>query len=660
MKKLFKILLIIIIIGAGFLAWYFLKPYNKVDLLYAIPNKPVFVIETDNSYDVWKKITKSEMWTNLKHHPFFSAISSGVDLLDSVIQNNEVLARYVGARDMLISMHITANNNYDFVYAIDLQRASKLLAAKDFVDRLIESKYHVKIEKYNNISVYLLADTATHKVLRAYFKYNLMVASYNQKLIEASIDQIDKPYLATDVNFSSIREQIKGDGLFRLYINYAQLDDYTNGMLSSPDPNIRQLSKSLLYTGLAFDLDNDNLVRCEGYTNYNDSIVSSLRAIARSGTGKTGLAEVLPMQTASTVSIGFDRFTDYFDNLMLNFKEIPKSYNEYQASIKKIESYLNIDVRKNIMGWIGDEAAMVQLLPMGLGRNNEFAVFLKTRDVKDAQENLDLVMTQIRKRTPVKFETVEYNGYNINYLSIKGFFRMLLGKYFQKLEKPYFTYIGDYVVFSNHPQTLKVIIDGISREKLLSNISDYKSFTKNFSRKSNVLMIVNTSKFLQSLQNIVTPSTWTGLEQNKEYIERFPYLGFQMENDGAVFKTSLYISFNESGSTQEEDNDIFGTTEIDTADAVVSTRATDEVAEMLKKIDDYIPSNVNIPSYTEKYENGQMKVEFELKDGFRDGEFKEYYDNGNIKIKGQYKNDHRIGTWKVYNEEGKLLQKIKY
>jgi len=300
MKRFFKILALLILIGIGLIAWYFLKPYDKIDVACAIPNKPVFIIETDNSYDAWKKLTGNEVWGSLKKHPFFSSIAKGVDVLDTIIQSKEKLSRYIGSRSMLISMHITGKGTYDFVYAIDLRRVSKILAAQDYLEDMFAAKFKLKIRKYNGQSVYMLSDTASNKPLQLYFKHNLLVASYNPKLLEASLDQIDKPYIATDVNFISVRDKVKG-GLFRIFINYAQLDDYTNGMLSSPDPNIRQLSQSLFYTGLAFDIDNDNMIRCEGYTNFNESIPSSFRAMIKSGVGKSGLAEVLPWRTASSV-----------------------------------------------------------------------------------------------------------------------------------------------------------------------------------------------------------------------------------------------------------------------------------------------------------------------------------------------------------------------
>ena len=660
-KKILWTILILIILGLGALTWHFLSPYNKVSILSAIPERPIFVIETDDSYDAWEKLTKSEVWGHLRKHQVFEKIAKGMDMLDTIVQSNPKVAEYIGRREIVVSMNITGHGTYDFLYTVDLRRASKLVGIEKYLKGLISDKFEVNDYVHNGRNVYKLTEIKSQSTVYLYFVKNLMVASFNSHLLESSIDHLDKPLLANDKNFLTIYDKMKGEGLFRIFLNYAQIDDYTNGMLSSPDPNIKQLSKSLLYTGLAFNINRDNLIKCEGYTNINDTIVSSFRAMMSSGNGKTNLADVLPAQTASTVSLAFDRFTEYFDNLTNNMKETPKNFNDYQSSIKKAEDFLKIDVRKNIMSWIGDEMAMVQLPPMGLGRNNEFAVFLRTRDIDDAKENLDFVMKQVKKRTPAKFDVVEYNGYNINYLSIKGFFRMMFGKYFQKLEKPYFIYLDDYVVFSNHPQTLKVIIDSYVKKDLLAESKDYKSFVGNFSRKSNVFVQVNTAKFLQSLQGTMNPATYSGLESNREYIISFPYIGFQLEKDGSLFKTRFYVQFKKETEPDQEslveipDEDVS-----DTLSAVISDQAKDEVAGMLSKADDYIPDNLTKSTYTEKYGNGKVKVEFELKDGFRHGDYREYYDNGQLKIKGQYRKDHKEGTWKIYAENGKLLQKVKF
>jgi hypothetical protein len=611
---------------------------------------------------MWEKLSKSKIWSVLRKHDLFAKAGEGMDVVDTIIQGNEKLAKFVGNRNLVISMHLISKSKYDFLYIIDLRRVSKILPVKDILKSFLASKFEVKSNLYNEKTIYQIRqrgdDVAPISIL---FIENLMVASFSENLVKSALDQVEKVTVDSNDKFKTLREKLGNSGMFQLYINYAQVDDYLNTILAAPDPNLRQLSKSLCFTGVSFDIDNDELINCNGYTNYNDTIPSSFRAMVRSGTGKTNLADVLPLQTASSVSFGFDRFSLYFENIMTNLQEVPKSYNEYDASIKQAEKYLKIDVRANLMSWIGEEAAMVNLAPMGLGKSNEFAVFLRTKNINDAKKNLDYVANQIRKRTPAKFDQVEYNGYTINYLSMKGFFKMLLGKYFQKLEKPYYTIIDDYVIFSNHPQSLKVIIDGFVKDNLLSGQNDYKSFVNNFSRKSNFFAIINTKQFLKSLQGQVNSQTWAEFDRNKEYLLCFPYLGFQLEEDGKIFKTKLVVKFNDKQPIEPEAENV---TLVDTLEIIDSTGNTDQsvidakVTAILNKVDDYIPDNPNNKIYKEVYQNGQTKVEFELKDGFRHGDYREYYENGNIKIKGQYSRDHRDGTWKIYNENGKLLKKI--
>ena len=76
MRKIIKFLILIILVGLGLLTWYLLKPYDRIDIANAIPSKPVFIIETDNSYEAWKKLTSNEVWGSLKKHPFFSSIGT--------------------------------------------------------------------------------------------------------------------------------------------------------------------------------------------------------------------------------------------------------------------------------------------------------------------------------------------------------------------------------------------------------------------------------------------------------------------------------------------------------------------------------------------------------------------------------------------------------
>lgn len=82
------------------------------------------------------------------------------------------------------------------------------------------------------------------------------------------------------------------------------------------------------------------------------------------------------------------------------------------------------------------------------------------------------------------------------------------------------------------------------------------------------------------------------------------------------------------------------------------------------------------------YENGNLKLEGEIKDGKRTGIWKAYYEdgtlwsegefvngerngyglnyypNGKLRMEGDYKNDKQAGKWKYYNEQGVLIEEV--
>lgn len=61
-----------------------------------------------------------------------------------------------------------------------------------------------------------------------------------------------------------------------------------------------------------------------------------------------------------------------------------------------------------------------------------------------------------------------------------------------------------------------------------------------------------------------------------------------------------------------------------------------------------------------RYENGNKKIEFELRSGVKHGRAKWWHENGKIKITGLYKNDKREGKWTSWDPDGKKYSETVY
>lgn len=655
MKAIKWILFIAVVAGLGFLAWHIFSPYKKTEPLDAIPTDAVFIVETQNLFDAWDKLTTNKAWSKLKKQPLFTKMGKGVEMMDTIIQSNRYLSEFVGHRKVYVSMHMTSNGKYDFAYVIDLRRLSKIIKLQDLIGSFSTSSLKITKLKGTDVNIFQIEMKSSGTKFYCYFNNNLFVGSFTRKIVDKSLKVTAENSFQHDLFLQEIIEKTSTSGIFRLYVNYHNLDDYLRSMVVSLDENTKSFLKSVRYSGLTFDIDRGGNISCDGYTMINDTIHSSLKAFINSGMGNSSIEEVLPSSFSSSVSICFNRFTDYFDNIQESLKETPYSYESYQKEIGTVEDYLGISVRENFLDWIGEEVSLAQMEPMGLGKKNEFAVFLKTRSEKEAKENLELIAKRIKNRTPVKIEAVDYKGYSINYLSVKGFFKMLLGKYFQKLESPYYTFIDDYVVLSNHPQVIKKVIDAATEETYLEKKQNFSDFYSTFGRKSNALVLINTESFLKTLKYDLRPQTYKQMEENRENLESFPYMGFQLSRDGDYFKTRFYALYNDSDEIAEVPEE---TLEVDSLALNDSIRHL--VSQWVKTADSYVATDVKQQNYIESYAGGKLKVTFELRDGFRNGDYREYYENGQEKIKGQYKEDKKNGTWRFYTENGDIIRKIEF
>jgi hypothetical protein len=240
---------------------------------------------------------------------------------------------------------------------------------------------------------------------------------------------------------------------------------------------------------------------------------------------------------------------------------------------------------------------------------------------------------------------------------MKGMFKILLGRFFARYDKPYYTIINNFVIFSNHPQTLESMIDDYLDKKTLDRSEEFKTFRKQFEEYGSVFIYVNTPVLFNTIKKMADAETRTSMEKNKDYITCFRHIGFQLVPAGGKFTTSMVEKFqisNVQSPTISEASDTL-LTETDT----VATEDLDTDKDPMELPYIYV-KDVNAKSYTDYYEDSTVHFKVELRNGFKDGSFTEYYENGKEKMTGKFRRDKRDGHWRLYNESGDLVMRRVY
>lgn len=634
------------------IVYLFVAPDRNIQQIYLVPEDAAFIIQSSAPVEDWEKFSGSETWQCLKKAKSFEEVAKSVETLDSVVKSNKVLLSLVGERDMLISLHKTRVRDWDFLIILDMQKASKMDLLKDQVETiLVMTGFTVTNRMHNGINILEMRDPDSRDVFYTAFVDNHLVASYTSRLVESAIDSRSKSKIGLDESFIEAEKMVSGKGLVRLFVNYARLPQFMTIYLGAKNEYVDLFSNSMNFAGLYFNTDNDRM-EVKGYTLRKDSADPYVAALLNSGKHKMKAHEILSGRTALYTNIGFDNPVTFMKELENALSVHDKLlYDTYQSSKKKIEGLFGISLEENFLSWMAGEFAITQSEPGLLGHEPELILAVRAKSIKDARKNMELIEKKIKRRTPIKIKTVNYKDFEINYIEMKGFFRLFFGKLFDKFEKPYYTYVDDYVVFSNKAASLLSFVEDYEQKNLLKNNQGFKDAFSYLKSSSTVFLYTDVHKFYTQLRPMMNAATWNEIQSNRDVLYSFPYWTMQIIGDKesaslqCVMDYSPYIP-EKVAAVDEEDEEMI-------EDAATEK---EQISELKRFYVEKFEGNV----LREFYPEGALKSESEVKEGKRNGRYREYYENGNLKLRGKFANNKPKGTWKYYTDEGKFERKEKF
>jgi hypothetical protein len=619
----------------------------------AVPTSASFIFHVQNPFQQWNELADNEIWNYLKTNAYFKEIGQEMDSLSANMKKDENLWELTLDRPMVLSVHKTRPKDYDFLYVIDLQRATQLNFIKNYITDFSDDIEKVYTRAYQDQEIIEIkfADSPTVYYLFSY--ENLLSISTTHTLIEQAIDQLDKPILIRDLAFVDITKAL-GSNEINMYINYSTLSDYLKIWLEDSGEEENDIFSVLNYSGMSLEA-NDEVFSVKGYSNLAKGKLNLLTALINAGQGEIGVGTIVPDNASYFMSLGFDDPLEFYEQMEEVLKTTEEG-NSYLDSKEKLESYLNISIQDDFLSWIEDEIALIQLNSNSDRNKVELAVAIKHNGVKDTKERLAYIEGQIRKKTPVKFKGISHQGYDIQFLSIKGFFKLLFGKAFEGIDKPYYTVINDYVVFSNSARTLGKIISSVENKRTLDQTKEYAVFMENFDYASNLFIYLSTEELLSDAERLLVKSSWQDLKLHQAYFKSFPMIGMQFKADGDLLEHQLQMNY-----LNHKQISNWNSLVAESSEAEEQVQDTTKIKdEELISAESILPEDLSSNTFIEYYQNEQIKFEVSLKDGLKHGRYFQFDSLGNMIVKGRYREDEKSGTWRFYDKNGDLIRKERY
>ncbi len=659
LKRFFKWLLIalLLVIGA-FVGYYFFWPQNSINSLQMVPQDAAVIIQAEEPIESYKELAKSKLWQHLIKNEAFAEIDSQLTYMDSLIMENETMFDLLANRPLTVSMHTIAEDDWDMLYLVDLDRDAKLVSLSVTLTPVMEN-LGMKVQEAEHAGtdyLVIIDPDEPKEPLYLTVKDNLLVCSYRQSLLHASIDAHADPKLPDDQTFATLREDIGGKKMFDFYFQSEHLASMLG--VYSDDELLAEMGESFDLAGMGFELGEKHL-ELKGQLKLGEDQTNMLSAMVEAGTGERRAEAVLPARTALYLSLGFDGFKDVMTTFEKQLEENVDSLDSYMEDKRTIEKYLGIDIEEHFLSWIGKEVAIALASPKIQGKPADKLLFLHAPDHVAAQAGLFHILKRIRRRTPVKFKPVEYRDYTIHKFKVKGFFKLLFGKLLSGFDVPYFTQYGDWIIFAENIDVLQYYLDDADEELFLKEEDDYRDLAAQFNDDSNVFTYINMARLQPLLYEYLEPEDWKDLQKNREYLVAFRHIGFQLT--GAEDRTYDLRSEIRYSVDDVKDYSLYG----ELREKAEETGAEDEVpvGELYYgKVDRDGNVEVNLPDglFEEMHKNGKLKVRAYVFEGTFEGDYREYWKNGNLRSQGEFADGKRVGKWYFYNRRGKLKKTEEY
>ncbi len=721
MKKLLYLI-------AGFIVllllyFLFFRSSTSRSPLSVVPEDAVYILETENFTETWEEVSATNIWQFLIRTPGFESWQETDSLLKKYFIQNQITSSLFKNRPVAMSAHLTAPDDYDFIYVIDLKSLREVKELTKWMGSADNQQFKFVKNKYKE-QIFYKIKTDEDDLYLTYID-NLMIFSYSFPLIKKVLDEREKKHWINRHDYKFIEEKLPG-GLVRIWFNYKQIHRFAQIYFEGAGQSMKFISEQLSLTGLDTD-HRSNIIDARGIT-LTDSIPSYFNAMLDVKPGAISAYEIASKRTALYMSLGFKNFNMFHQSLLEYYAQTDKSKrDDYRRSLKKIERYFKIDLQEDFFDWIGKEIALVKLRVYHDKRKpEEVLLLIHATDPDDARKGINKISEQIRKKSPFKFKTYKYKNFEIRYLHQKSFFKTVLGAMFKDITKPYYTFIDEYVVFSNSEQSLKDFIDDYVMGNTLSHDEYFMNFASRWNEKAHFHLYLNMPKFYPVMQQMLTDEGLKSLKEKEDFLLSFHRIVFQLTGRSDYFDTRVLIDHNPEARKQEEAERLayqidetvhhkyyedlqfkfFFPDTVEVPEGKYIEHYSDGKIKVEGKIRHHKPVGFwrtfypsgNLESvvfyedgeingdaffyydskpavkkaemkfekdqltgvYREYYRNGALKAELRYKKGLLHGEAKYFYPTGQLKAAGKFKKGEKKGKWLYYDKQGQVIKKEKY
>ncbi len=541
-KRVVFTIIVLIALTAGVFWFFYTEKINAPisNAINAIPENASIIIESKKASTVWKKISETNIvWEELLGIKAIKNINDDILSVDSLIQTNIAIQDVLKNQSLFFSFHKTEKKQFELLVSFSLPDLTYQSKADNFL-KAINNQKEIIFENYKSQKIGFLSNTG-----KFYFSWlnGTIVLSKDKSLILKSIDQgATQKTILNNPNFQKIIRSAGKSVEASVFINYKELSHSLLPFVSLESQiNLETINKFSGFSGWDFSIK-PNAILCNGFTYSNDSLNNFLSIFKGQEPQSIEIQKVLPSRISFLL-------TYELSNKQLFFSKYEKLLSKIELKNQKIffenfSTTYKMDLKFEIQKILDNEMGLAVIESKDDLKSNSFAV-IRSVDVGKSLEILNDIQKKIKENSEEKTDSAHFQSYTISQIQLPGMLKHVFGNLFESIEQNYYTAVGDYIIFSNSIESMKLFITDFENKKTLANDKNYKMYSENIASEANFYMYSSITRSTSFYASALNEKLKSDFIEHLSLFKKFEAFSVQFSpTNNDLFYSNIYLKYN--------------------------------------------------------------------------------------------------------------------
>ncbi len=463
--------------------FFFVKGKSYSSAALALPSSALVVYEGEKPVESFTRLRGTDLYRFLASNATLGTFGQDFDYYNTLVNKSDKLKALLSRNPLIASLHFTGSNSADILF---LNQTEEKYTRDEFYKffRDLNKDLDFSERNFDGNSIYDAKDAGKNDLFSFALIHGILALSKNSALVEDAIHAYDANSGKSSAFVDSVSVPDKRE---RIFVNFRNI-----GTALAPfmQPRYRDAVNGLKdYVGFGsytFTTENNGFT-LKG-TIAGDENCFLPAAYKESSTNDNSILEMIPSRTAMVVGWNVNDFARY-EKAYLAFrtkntgKDYTDAWSRYQAQMKfSDEAFFKL--------FKGEWA---YVLPETASESDTLSPLLICKIDSNAYGIMDSINTD---QGVVEIKYSNYTGAKagvIHRSQLGNITDLLFGNLFSGLDNPYYSRIGEYLVFARSEDDIISYVNDHISGHTLKNSYNWKSIAEKTDMKGNFFVYIDPS-----------------------------------------------------------------------------------------------------------------------------------------------------------------------